>query len=126
MKTWGCTTPFGSNKTHICTNKTIMKEAIKYHDEKVIDVESIKECINPCKTIIPTLSFRQRLEDQIVSLLTLEFPSRVKGIEAYQAYIFISFIAEVGGWVGLFLGVSVLDLRGLFSKIINLISQKIN
>ena len=112
METWGCSTPFGINKSHICTSEDKMEEAIKYHDLRLLDNDLTGECLLPCTTIIPTLSIRSK-DDVGFALLTLEFPSRIKVVEAYPAYIFLSLVAEVGGYVGLFLGVSLLDFRGV-------------
>ena len=113
MENWGCTTPFGMNKSHICTNVDTMKEAVKYHDLRLIDSGQFGgECLFPCTTIIPTLSIRSK-KDVGFAFLSLEFPSRIKVVEAYPAYIFLSLEAEVGGYIGLFLGVSLLDFRGV-------------
>ena len=74
-------------------------------------------------TIIPTLSIRSK-DDVGFALLTLEFPSRIKVVEAYPAYIFLSLVAEVGGYVGLFLGVSLLDFRNVVIAGVEKISAK--
>ena len=48
-------------------------------------------------------------------MIEVEFPSKINVIKAFPAYTLLSLIAEIGGYVGLFLGVSVLDLKALTS-----------
>ena len=117
MKKFGCTTPFGLDKTSICLNKTIGGQARLFYDEQILTDSYPQICPNPCSTLTPTFSITSRSDNAWSSkaLLSIEFPTEVKVIQAYPAYTFLSLIAEVGGYVGLFLGISVLDLKGLFS-----------
>ena len=123
MEKWGCTTPYGLNKSHICTDQEKMKEAAIYFDQNLMAFDEFGECLLPCTTIIPTLSMRSK-SDVGFAFLSLEFPARIKVVEAYPAYIFLSFVAEVGGFVGLFLGVSLLDFRGVVIELFETISAK--
>ena len=40
----------------------------------------------------------------------------IKVTEAYYSYTELELIAEFGGYVGLFLGISVFDINQIFSK----------
>ena len=48
----------------------------------------------------------------------LEFNKFIKATKARYAYRELELLAEFGGYVGLFLGISIFDLRQAFFKII--------
>ena len=47
LKNFGCTTPFGLNKTRICSNATIGRQAY-YTYRDAIQTDSYRSCFNPC------------------------------------------------------------------------------
>ena len=51
--------------------------------------------------------------------LSLAFHQYIKVTEAYYSYTELELIAEFGGYVGLFLGISVFDINQAFSKALN-------
>ena len=65
-------------------------------------------CFEPCSYIsirlIKALAFEWNVES---SILMLNFNERIQETISYYSYDDISFLAEIGGYVGLFLGVSV-------------------
>ena len=101
------------NNESSCINSTGTSEAMK------VVQSSLNKCIPPCmkvKIILkqnpvnwlniltnPAKYFRQFTPGFIIKI-----PSSVMYSEMYESYSLISFIAEFGGWVGLFLGVSIL------------------
>ena len=95
-----------------------MNQAREFYDDKIM-ADEYQQCPNPCSTIISTFNIRNQVknseESDTTTLTRIEFPSKVKVIQAYPAYTILSLVAEVGGYVGLFLGVSVLDLKSLIS-----------
>ena len=98
-----------------------MEKAMKFYDDKTIE-DDFTDCLNPCTTFIPTLTVYKAYKiPQSQGLIEIAFPSQVKVITTYPTYTFLSLIAEVGGYVGLFLGVSILDLK----RIINYIYEKV-
>ena len=59
----------------------------------------------------------------------IKFKENIKVIEAYHLYSALSMIAEVGGYVGLFLGISVNQVSALFNVLLdkfNLICNRRN
>ena len=49
----------------------------------------------------------------------MNFQEYIKVTTATYGYTELELLAELGGYVGLFLGLSVFDLRRVFSKIFN-------
>ena len=112
---FGCTTPYGRIKDRSCVNATLMKQAREFYDYKIM-ADEYQQCPNPCTTITSTFNIRNQIKNKNEAESTqinIEFPSKVKVIQAYHAFTILSLVAEVGGYVGLFLGVSVLDLKSL-------------
>ena len=54
-------------------------------------------------------------------ILWLLFSEKVTEIVAYHSYDSLSFIAEIGGYVGLFLGASVYQIADLFQSMIRIL-----
>ena len=52
--------------------------------------------------------------------LVLQFESKIESTTAYYQYPMLSLIAEIGGYVGLFLGFSVYQIAEVFDFIISL------
>ena len=122
LKEFGCTSPYGPNKTNICTKKD---EGRKANDIVSTDNGNpIGNCYHPCnfstialsdsKSKIKSLSWRNVVLNKLCnsanlesSLVRLHFKEIIKFTKAYEAYSPLSLIAEIGGYVGLFLGVSV-------------------
>ena len=46
MEKFGCVTPFGYNKTNICTNTTLAKKAHEYYEQSFKTYS--ENCLNPC------------------------------------------------------------------------------
>ena len=127
LKMVGCTTPYGANKTNICTDANKGQKAywdIYYY--KFIYSFSEKNyegCYYPCTYFI--VSTKQDLvTTNPLGLdsagVTLRFEQLIQETKSYYTYSELSMIAEIGGYVGLFLGISVnqmpyiLDILGTF------------
>ena len=54
----------------------------------------------------------------------MSFHQYIKVTEAYYSYTELELIAEFGGYVGLFLGISVFDINQVFSKAFNYLNPK--
>ena len=117
IKKVGCITPYGPNKSQICNNKNDADAAYKiYHDkgEKYWDdTNSTKECLNPCtiftfttETNIKNLFFRDAGCANQANVF-ISFARYAKETTHYYIYTEINLIGEVGGYVGLFLGISI-------------------
>ena len=112
MKEYGCTPPFFKNKEKICTSETITKQVYKYWK----NARYYTNCSGPCTeisaSVIWTSNKTTKPEDSEVDF---HFRNRVKVVKSYYAYSSLSLIAEIGGYFGLFLGVSINQITYLTS-----------
>ena len=51
--------------------------------------------------------------------ITIDINSRLEVVEEYLTYTMLSYIAEIGGYVGLFLGFSVYQVTDIMDMIFN-------
>ena len=118
MKEFGCTTPFGYNLDNICTDNVTGKQAFDLYDKISNKRYTMKECPYPCKFVkFLVISLEDRgIDDETFKL---DFSQYIKVTEAYFSYTELELIAEFGGYVGLFLGISVFDIFRIFSKTFN-------
>ena len=138
LKKVGCTVPFLDNQDHICQNVSneIMKEAYHLYDEIVFHANScIKNCKsmrlmvterssqNEAKTMPSKGSPRQKPTIQSSSLLSLHFDKYVKVTTSHVAYEGLELLAELGGYVGLFLGFSVFEIHKIVEYVCNILSE---
>ena len=120
MKEYGCTPPFVKNKEKICTNETIAKQVMEYWDSMKYETN----CPDRCKEIlIRAMWMRNKLTKNNSSQLNLYFPDRVKVVKSYYAYSGLSLIAEIGGYIGLFLGVSINQITYLIPFIEEMVQK---
>ena len=113
----GCTTPYGPEKDQICNHKDDGSSAIKVYASKGMtawdESNSTKECLNPCSTFtFATKSFKKEISGKFNkfnnSIVNIFFDKKFfKVTEEYYIYTGINLIAEIGGYVGLFLGISI-------------------
>ena len=104
-----CTSPFLKNKNHICIQGTLAKMA------RQIDKDSYDSpmCASPCKYLkVSCTPGRKRINDD-KAIIKFFFPENIQVHEAYYVYDGLSLIAEIGGYVGLFLGWSVFQITDL-------------
>ena len=117
MERFGCTTPFGLELDKICTgqNKSLEANGIFW---EVFD-KQITQCPYPChflmKQITPT-----DYDSKDGGEIWLRFDEYIKVTSSTHGYTELELLAELGGYVGLFLGLSVFDLRLVFNKIFNI------
>ena len=122
---YGCTTPFGLRKDKICDN---FENASQVNDMHKIwysnQIDTKSGCNKPCSYV--TLRANRVWEREnwykTISKLLIYFKENVKITKAYHVYSGLSLIAEIGGYVGLFLGVSINQITKLF----DIIFQQIN
>ena len=113
MEKIGCTTPFGPNKTQICKDPKKSKNALEIYNRIIGDANDL--CLSPCEFIKPhmTLAFDHPNLNETYHYVKIINGNRVKVMKSEYSYPFISFVAEAGGYVGLFLGVSIQELGSL-------------
>ena len=115
----GCTAPFGININNICTEKNKSIEAMKLYKNLWNKQFIIKECPYPC-TFTKTY-FRGKGDTDETGILVLQFNKFIETKKSRYAYRELELLAEFGGYVGLFLGISVFNLSEVFDKILQLI-----
>ena len=121
----GCTNQFLLDKSQICTDPEDAKKAWKIFNQFRHN-QTLVESLCPRSCQYQNINLARYNEDTYVysffgddSSKTLEvtFQKYVKLSVARPAYTFLELIAEVGGYVGLFLGVSINQLFNLLSNL---------
>ena len=128
----GCTTPYGPDKSKICDNKNDAVAANKVYSDKGRsnwdDTNSTKECLNPCtiftfKTETNEKKLSKIFQDADRAVVFISFARYAKETTHYYIYTEINLIGEVGGYVGLFLGISINQVIYLMDFIASRIKQ---
>ena len=123
MDSIGCTTPFGLELDNICNEKNKSSEANQLFRDVFLgtDMQVGKECPYPCQFLmnrITTTDYKE--ENDTDNAISMEFDKYIKVTTSTYGYTELELLAELGGYVGLFLGLSVFDLRLVFNKIFNI------
>ena len=128
IKKIGCTAPFYQPKVNdhlnVCTNSTKGEEAKNLLLQLYGKMADIKECPYPCTYLKSKIMSTVTSELPTTSSLGFTFNLFTKESIAYLTYTELELIAEFGGYVGLFLGYSVLSLTDVFKKVIHLSYQR--
>ena len=118
----GCTTPFGVNLDHICKDLNKSKKAKELYDLLRYRYHKINDCPYPCQFIKSSLvPSRGR---SFSNTTTLGFDKFVKVTKAEYSYTELELLAEFGGYVGLFLGISVFHVSQVVDKILDKLMTK--
>ena len=117
MDKFGCSTPFGYYLNNICTDNTTGQHAFELFDTLSGKRHFIEECPYPCQFVKLSAVYLQPRGN--VRSITMDFNQYVKVTEAYFSYTELELIAELGGYVGLFLGISVFDINLIVSKVLS-------
>ena len=115
LEMFGCTTPFGSSKDNICQDYENGSKVMDLYRETM--KKNFDTCYNPC-LFTSTKATITRVRDGN-GYVYIKFKENIKVIEAYHLYSALSMIAEVGGYVGLFLGISVNQVSGLVNVVLD-------
>ena len=107
LKSIGCVSPFGIiTKDKICKDKQDAKKAFQLYkrfQDNYLDIKNVS-CHEPCSYM--NIQIFKASEVEGYGHLRLRFNKKVQEAVAYYSYDDLSFIAEIGGYVGLFLGAS--------------------
>ena len=106
----GCTAPFGPHKDKICDeekNATKVNDLYKKWYSKSIQVTS--GCNKPCSyvTLRTNMIFDREKYHNTIARVQIYFKENITVTKAYHIYRGLTLIAEIGGYVGLFLGISM-------------------
>ena len=122
----GCTTPFIGNSSNICTDQKKAKDALKLYlkirDQSINN--ELTQCPKPCKFYMIDFgrsSTTQKNEsseniEEKRSQLTIKFRKYIKHSKVKYTYQGLEMFAEVGGYLGLLLGMSLNQLPSLISS----------
>ena len=85
-------------------------------------------CLHPCnfitaRAIINSNKIGYFVNGKPGTTVTIKFKENIKVYEAYQIYSLLSMIAEIGGYVGMFLGISILQIRFVLDKLLSWIDE---
>ena len=119
MEKVGCTTPFGFNTKNVCIEKEKREKAFKIYNSQKNKRNKIEDCQYPCNFIRSWLSVEQLRLNQTSKEFSLNFDKFIKVTKAKYSYTELELLAELGGYVGLFLGLSVFHLSQAFDKILD-------
>ena len=95
------------------TSKFIAGE--KYKDMTILN--RTQNCVSQCTKLYMSYSEHQYLQQDysVQNEYRIIFPETVKYTVSTYSYTFTNLIAEAGGWTGLLIGLSVLDIFDYFA-----------
>ena len=122
MDTIGCTTPFGVNLDHICKDLNKSRKAKELYDLLHYKYRKINDCSYPCKFIKSSVAPYRGRNDRNTTFL--RFDNFIKVTKAAYSYTELELLAEFGGYVGLFLGISVFHVSQVVDKLLDKLMTK--
>ena len=83
-------------------------------------------CPKQCTDLIQDINLQPIIwnPEQNYSMCSINFPKHVKVITIREDYGSLELFAEIGGYVGLFMGVSIVQIKSILKSIIGKFSQK--
>ena len=117
----GCTTPYGNDLENICETEEKAKKAWAIYKEENINIS----CLYPCTY----LSNFSRKKSVIAAKngtrdLYIGYGEYIQKNVSSCTYSGLDLFAAVGGYVGLFLGISILHISDCFSLVLRKLLQK--
>ena len=126
MHELGCTVPFYQPriKDHlrICSDQTKGQKAFAMYKKMIwseIANQTSSECPYPCTYLKIKMVNSKTNPNSFTSAFGFVFNLFTKKTTARYTYTELELIAEFGGYVGLFLGYSVLSLTGVFDRFLD-------
>ena len=125
MSKFNCTTPWGPEKDHICKNETIGLNPQKLYESyfKFRNASSLQNCPKSCflmniRFATEKTNIQTYINGKRSGVILFKFREIITVSSDHYSYIWLNFIAEVGGYVGLFLGYSVYQITDILDKIL--------
>ena len=115
LEKFGCTLPFAPNKDKICQGYENSSKVMDMYKE---EEKKVDKCYSPCSFLLTKAIKTIEHYDNNPKVI-INFQKYIQVIEAYHLYSALSMIAEVGGYVGLFLGISVNQVSGLVNFVLD-------
>ena len=114
----GCTTPFGPIKDKTCQNHENGSKVMDLYTETMKN--HVDNCNSPCSFVLTKMIKTGEREVNGKGLYVyIHLKENIHVIRDYHLYSVLSMIAEVGGYVCLFLGISVNQVSALFNVILD-------
>ena len=130
LQEFNCTTPFGPNKAQICQDPEVGVKVNEIYIEKI--EKHRHNCLSPCSFLSIMATKTKEIDKTKTSStsyagangqLSINFKENIKVNTSYFVYSGLTLIAEIGGYVGLFLGVSINQVTNLIEWIFTLIKK---
>ena len=125
----GCTVPYIPDNSEICVKHDEASNASYLFGDitEWNQTKSQKLCPKTCLQYTISVGNKDLINDENTPniILTLDFPKLIKVSRTYLSYTILELIAEVGGYVGLFLGVSINQISDLFRIMIGKLSPQL-
>ena len=115
--------PYGINIDNICIDQNRSQNAMRLYNELFYHRFTIRKCLYPCK-FIKTFVTGEQLNDWDSKSLFFQFNRFIKTSKSQYSYGLLELLAEFGGYVGLFLGISVFQLKDGFNKLFYFIFEQ--
>ena len=123
----GCTSPFGSgtNQSNICIDPVKAKMAYGIFEKFAYNNLTAKreKCPKSCTTLITNIGSYTETE-WTGGYLKIRFQRSVKVSRSRVTYGLLELLAEVGGYVGLFLGVSINQMSSVMNRGLSLVFKR--
>ena len=126
----GCTTPFIGNSLKICTDQKKAKNALQLYEhlKRKAVLDKVHQCPKPCKFYMIDFGRSSATEmddtEGKESSLKIKFRKYIKHSKVKYTYQGLEMFAEVGGYLGLLLGMSLNQLPSLISSLVRKIYKK--
>ena len=109
---------FALRKTKKDEAKSIFFDITRYNQTK-----AKKLCPKPCQQYIISFNKEERNISLFFTTLEMQFPKYIRVSSSYYSYTILELLAEVGGYFGLFLGVSIIQISGLMEILMAKLDQ---
>lgn len=115
MQSYGCTSPWVIDQK-ICTRGPQVHGAFMISYDRVTN--QFKDCLAPCDFFMITVGARnlEHRPNDTFSIQRYSFPQRVLLTQEHYLYPFLTLAAEIGGYVGLLLGISLMNGTSLIHE----------
>ena len=126
LKNHGCIFPLQTNKPNH-TQCKIEKSHLS-HWQSIILVHFQDWCLLPCEMMTVTFAGFDSIDyngNENETYVKFYMKDQIQVKTSRLSYSKVSFLAEVGGYIGLLLGVSLMDFASLIDKMFALINQKL-
>ena len=127
MAMFGCVPPsLGNYELQVCMNATNSTNAIKGASFSMRDVDKLIDCLKPCTMFKIRVRPNDETEDPISdATISITFQELITISNDQYSFTWLNLVAEVGGYVGLFLGYSVFQFTDLMDLIIRRVNSRL-